>query len=199
MGNRYNQKQDTTNSRLGAMSVAANTGAVGTTVSVLGYLKQLVTDNAANFAAALAQAERCVVKTGGTVSGASDDLFTITGGPIYAKIYGIVTTIIGNTSMTAQLAITTTSPAGTTAISTAVRIDTDDAGTMYHFIGTNGVLTPVTAGAAIIDPVTVDDSYFFLPVGTVVCLAQSTYNTGAISWYMRYKPLSPLSVVVAAA
>jgi hypothetical protein len=201
MGNRYNQKQDTTNTRLGALSVSAATGAVGTTTSMTAYLKQLVTNQLAYQVTNLAldiMGERCVKKTGATVSAASDDLFTITGGPVLAMISGIVTTVIGSTSMTAQLAITTVSPAATANLSTAVRIDTDAEGTSYRFIGA-GVLTPVTAGAVVGDPVTAADCWFLLPIGTVVCLAQATYNTGAIDWFMRYKPLAPLSVVVAAA
>jgi hypothetical protein len=84
------------------------------------------------------------------------------------------------------------------SMSTTVAIDADAAGTSYRFVGATGVLTPVTAGAKIIDPVTVEDCQFLLPIGTLGFLG-SAAQTGVIAWYMTYLPLSPNSLVVAAA
>jgi len=108
----------------------------------------------------------CIEKSDGSVLSGADDLFTITGGPVRGVITGIVTTILGGAA-NGTLQITTTSPSGTTSLSTTVAIDNDAAGTSYRFIGATGVLTPVTAGAVIIDPVTTDDCQFLLPIGTV--------------------------------
>ena len=142
--------------------------------------------------------ERCVEKSDGAVLNGSDDLFTITGGPVIAKIVGIVTTIIGGAS-NGRLTITTTEPSGTANLNAgAVAIDDDAVGTSYRNIGATSVFTPVTAGAVIIDPVTTDDCEFLLPIGTVKFLG-SAARTGNIKWYMIYKPLSPNSVVTAAA
>jgi len=136
-------------------------------------------------------------KSDGSVLNGSDDLFTITGGPVRGVVTGIVTTIIGGAA-NGTLQITTTSPSGTTSLSTTVAIDNDAAGTSYRFVGATGVLTPVTAGAVIIDPVTTDDSVFLLPIGTVkfTCTAA---RSGNIKWYLSYWPLSSSSRVVAAA
>lgn len=127
---------------------------------------------------------------------ATTALFTVTGGPIIAKVVGIVTTILSGTS-NGTLQATTTAPASTTALSTTVAIDNDAAGTSYRFVGATGVLTPVTAGAKIIDPVTVADCQFLVPIGNVNFLTSGNL-TGVITWYMQFWPLSPLSTVVAA-
>lgn len=141
--------------------------------------------------------EKCVEKSDGAVLSGADDLFTVTGGPVLAQIVGIVTTVIGGAA-NGTLQHTTTNPAATENLSTTVAIDTDAVGTSYRFVGATGVLTPVTAGAVIIDPVTVGDCSFLLPIGTVKFLG-SAARTGNIKWYIRYKPLSPSSLVVAAA
>lgn len=141
---------------------------------------------------------RCIEKSDGGVLNGDDPLFTITGGPILVKaIVGIVTTVIGGAA-NGTLQATTTAPVGTTALSTTVAIDNDAVGTSYRFVGATGVLTPVTAGAVIIDPVTVDDCGFLVPIGNINFKATAA-RTGNIKWYMIYVPLSPNSVVVAAA
>jgi hypothetical protein len=148
--------------------------------------------------ASLGAMERCVEKSDGAVLTGSDDLFVITGGPVLAKIYGIVTTIIGGNS-NVRLQITTVEPAATVELNAgAVAINNNAAGTSYSNIGATSVFTPVTAGIAIKDPVTVEDVDFLLPIGTVK-LNSSAARTGNIKWYMIYKPLSPNSVVTAAA
>lgn len=142
--------------------------------------------------------ERCVEKSDGAVLAGADNLFVITGAPVIGRIIGIVTTIIGGAS-NGSLQITTTAPAATAELSAApVAIDNDAAGTSYRNVGATGVFTPVTAGAVIIDPVTVQDTEYLLPIGTVKFLS-SAARTGNIKWYLIYKPLSPNSVVTAAA
>ena len=138
-----------------------------------------------------------VEKSDGAVLSGADNLFTITGGPVLAQIYGLVTTIIGGAA-TAKLGITTTVPAATVDLNAAaVAIDDDAAGTMYYNVGATSVFTPITAGVKILDPVTVEPTWFFLPIGTVKATC-SAARTGNIKWYMRYVPLSPDSLVVAA-
>lgn len=151
-----------------------------------------------NMASDMATTVRCIEKSDGAVLSGADPLFTITGGPIMVlSIVGIVTTILGGAA-NGTLQATTTVPSATVALSTTVAIDNDAAGTSYRFIGATGVLTPVTAGAVIIDPVTVGDCKFLVPIGNINFLG-SAARTGNIKWYMTYIPLSPSSVVVAAA
>lgn len=141
---------------------------------------------------------RCIEKSDGAVLAGADPLFTITGGPILVtRIIGIVTTVLGGVA-NGTLQATTTEPAATVALSTTVAIDNDAAGTSYRFAGATGVLTPDTNGAKIIDPVTVEDCQFLVPIGNINFLG-SAARTGNIKWYMAYIPLSPLSVVTAAA
>ena len=144
-----------------------------------------------------ASLEKCVEKSDGAVLSGTDDLFTVAGGPVLAQIVGIVTTVLGGAA-NGTLQHTTTTPEGTVSLSTTVAIDSDAAGTSYRFVGATGVLTPVTAGAVIIDPVTVGDCWFLLPIGTVKFLG-SAARSGNIKWYIRYRPLSPDSLVTAAA
>lgn len=140
---------------------------------------------------------KCLEKSDGAVLAATDDLFVITGGPIIASVVGIVTTVIGGAA-NGTLQHTTVNPAATASLSTTVAIDTDAVGTSYRFVGATGVLTPVTAGAVIIDPVTVGDCQFLLPIGTLKFLG-SAARTGNIKWYLTYRPLSQNSVVTVAA
>ena len=129
--------------------------------------------------------------------GTLDPLFTITGGPVRCKIVGIVSTVLvgaGN----AELVMTTTTPAATVDLNAeSVSISANAAGTSYHNVGGTSVFTPTTAGIVIIDPVTVEETSFILPIGTV-SLSTSAAQTGVIKWYMTWCALSPDSKVVAA-
>lgn len=151
-----------------------------------------------NLNTSLAITERCIEKSDGAVLAGADPLFVITGGPILVtKLIGVVTTlIVGAANGTLQA--TTTVPSATVALSTTVAINDDAAGTTYRFVGATGVLTPVTDGAVIIDPVTVADCEFLVPIGNINFLG-SAARAGNIKWYMTYKPLSPNSVVTVAA
>jgi hypothetical protein len=141
--------------------------------------------------------ERSIEKSDGAILNGKDPLFIITGGPILVKrIVGIVTTLIVGAA-NGNLGADVTTPAGTVALSTTVAIDDDAAGTSYRFVGATGVLTPVTAGAKIIDPVTVADCEFLVPIGNIH-FAGSAARVGVIKWYMTYIPLSPNSVVTVA-
>lgn len=142
---------------------------------------------------------RCVVKTDGAVLNGNDDIFTISGGPVKAQIFGLVTTVIGGAA-NGRLKHTTTAPAATVDLNAgAVAIDADAVGTFYHNVGATGVFTPSSGlGFKIIDPVTVEDVWYALAPGTVH-FNGSAAQTGVIAWYMRYVPLSPLSRVAAAA
>jgi hypothetical protein len=151
-----------------------------------------------DLASLTAAVPKCVEKSDGAILAATDDLFVITGGPVLAKIFGIVSElIVGNSNL--RLQHTTVAPAATAELNAgAVAVNDDAVGTAYHNIGATSVFTPVTAGAVIIDPVTTDTCEFLLPIGTVKCLG-SAARAGVIKWYMIYEPLSPNSVVTAAA
>ena len=167
----------------------AQVNAVGTTVSLLAYAKGI-----------LAMQEQCVEKSdGGVLDNTADNLFTISGGPIFiTHLWGIVTTVLVGAS-NGKLQITTTTPSGTVDMNVAaVAIDNDAAGTSYYAVGATGVFTPVTAGYVKLDPVTIENTQFFCPIGTIK-FHSSAPATGVIKWYLRFKPMSPNSRVVAAA
>jgi len=142
---------------------------------------------------------RTAVKTDGAILAALDPIFTITGGSVRARISGFVdTVIVGNTNL--RLQHTTLIPAATINLNAgAVACNDDAAGTYYYNIGTTGVFTPTaTLGYAIMDPVTLDETYYLLSPGSVGCLG-SAARTGNIVWSITYEKLTPTSLVVAAA
>ena len=176
------------------------TGATGANLltATQASIDAIETDTGTTLPATMAAMPQCVVKTDGAVLSGDDPLFTITGGPVRAKIVGIVTTLIGGAA-NLRLQMDVTTPAGTVELNAgAVAVDAGAAGTLYYNVGATSVFTPVTAGAVILDPVTVEEAEFILPPGTVMCLGSAAQD-GVIAWYMSYIPLSPSSVVTAAA
>ncbi len=128
-------------------------------------------------------------------------IFVIAGGPIKVlEIVGIVTTVIGGGLTQVKLRVTTTSPAATVDMNAgAVDIDSDAAGTSYRTINTTGVFTPVTAGFVLeANAFAVLPTTYLVPAGTIYFNSDAA-RSGVIRWYLRYKPLSPNSVVTAAA
>lgn len=186
----------------------AAVGTVGTTKTIMAHAKGTLNQANKIDIAALgtvaagsltASIPHCVEKSDGAVPSGTDDLFTIAGGPVFAQIYGLVTTVLSGTS-NAKLQITTTTPSATVDLNAAaVAIDNDAAGTVYYNVGATSVFTPAgTLGCVLLDPVTVEPTWLFLAPGTVK-LNSSGAATGVIKWYMRYIPLSPNSLVTAAA
>lgn len=146
---------------------------------------------------ASAAGARSVVKTDGALLNGAQNLFTIAGGPILARLTGLITTDTGGQATNGQLRINTVTPAATTNLSTAVSMASKAAGTSIRFIGATGALTLAASGVAVIDPVTADDCRFLLPVGTLL-FNSTAGNTGVIAWYLEYTPLSSDCVVAPA-
>ena len=140
---------------------------------------------------------RCVAKTDGAVLTGLDPIFTITGGPVRAKIVGLVTTLVGGAS-NGRLQHITTTPSATVELSAgAVAINDDAAGTFYFNLGAWSTFTPSTGlGFYLMDPVSVEETELLLAPGIVQFLGSAAQD-GVIAWYMTYVPLSPNSVVVA--
>lgn len=178
----------------------AAVGTVAANKSLLGYTKGILEDTGTTIPATLAAIPQCIVKSDGACLNGLDPLFTITGGPVRCKIVGLVTTVIGANIADFRLQHITTDPAATVELNAgAVAVTDDAAGTFYRNVGATSVFTPSAGlGFALIDPVTVEETEFLLAPGVVQCLGTAA-NTGVIAWYMTYTPLSPLSVVVAAA
>jgi hypothetical protein len=190
---------------LGSKTDAAYATAT-TTKSLMAYIKTIVTNSrkvdlatmgtvaAGSLAASI---PRCCAKTDGEVLTGTDDLFVVSGGPVLAMIVGYVTVVFGgNTNL--RLTHVTTVPSATVNLNTgAVACNSQAAGSLFYNVGATSVFTPVT-NATIMDPVTVQMTEFLLNPGTVGCLG-SAARTGTILWGMRYVPLTPQSLVVAAA
>jgi len=139
--------------------------------------------------------EVCVEKADGAVLNGSDPLFVITGGPIaITRLFGVVTTAVVDAA-NCHIDATTVTPAATTAMSTDVAINDDAAGTTYTFTAASpGVLTPVTNGVQL----ALGQIAWLMPIGTIYAHCNAA-RVGVIKWYIVYQPLSPNSVVTAAA
>ncbi len=133
------------------------------------------------------------ITTGGTVA----NIFTITGGPILVTAFvGEVTTAISDNASTLTLTMDPTAGADTGmnvaldladfAINTWISIDgTIGNAAVEHIPGTT---LPLGIGM---------DIPLVLPPGTVdMVMSNNNTTTGAITWYMRYKPLSSGITVV---
>jgi len=197
---------------VGNKTDAAADGAVSEVESLMAYLKQAITlaiardtaidaietDTGTTLPATLAALPQCVVKTDGAVLSGLDPLFTISGGPVRAKIVGLVTTLIGGAA-NGRLQHITTDPAATVELNTgAVAIDADAVGTFYTNIGATSVFTPSSGlGFTLQDPVTIEETEFLLAPGVVQFLGSAAQD-GVIAWYISFVPLSPLSTVTVA-
>lgn len=184
---------------IGSKADTAATGAVTATDSLTAYIKQIVTAEIANAAINTAVPICVAHKLVSTLpNNTTTNLFTIGSGLIRAKIVGFVDTVIGGAA-NAKLQFTSTTPAATIELNAAaVAINSDAAGTIYYNAGATSVFTPATSlGGVLLDPVTTEEVEFIFSPGTVKFHCSAT-QTGAISWYMSYIPLTP-SVIVAAA
>ncbi len=141
--------------------------------------------------------EQGVEKSDGACLNGSDNLFTISGGPILVtEFVGIVTTGIGGTVATCHIDFTSDVPTSTTtALSTTVAITSDAAGTSYTFTtDALPVLTPTDNGVLMLIP----RLAWLLPTGTIKAHCSAANTTGVIAWYIFYKQLSQFSKVIAA-
>lgn len=125
--------------------------------------------------------------TGGTVA----DIFTITGGPIEVlALCGEVTTAISNNACNMKLVADPTNGADTDMCAV---LDIADFA-QYSWIYIDGTIANAAVqavpGTAL--PLGIGmDIPLILPPGTVdMNLANSNPTTGAITWYLRYKPLN---------
>lgn len=189
---------------IGTRQSAEASGAVTTTDDIMSYIKQLVTGHITQVALDLSNFTKSmgpftVEKTDGAVLNGDDDLFTISGGPVMAQIFGEVTTVIGDNAANGDLQIDVVDPAATVDLNAApVAITSDAVATIYMCLDSTSVFTPVTAGSVIIDRVAAPITNLLLTPGTVI-FRSSAANTGVIRWWMNYYKLSPSSTVVAAA
>lgn len=131
--------------------------------------------------------------TGGSVA----DIFTITGGPIEViSLVGEVTTVVSNNPCDMKLIMDPTAGADTD-MCLVLDIDNFVVNTWIHLDGTIGnAAVEGVPGTAL--PLGVGmDIPLILPPGTIdMNLANSDPGTGAITWYMRYKPLKTGVAVV---
>ena len=127
------------------------------------------------------------------LSGALDQMFTVSGGRIeIISLFGECTTAIGTVGATKIVIDATDGTDYDNDLSTSVDIDALGAGDVITFTNavSEGVLTFVAnqnAGQTL---------SWFCPEGEIE-LDPTTTSTGAITWYMSYRKLEPEAVVTA--
>ncbi len=176
---------DNANNAFGSTSVTANADG-----SVLERQEYIQTD--------MLGLPRSIASAAKTLTTGNVGMFTISGGPIKVlEIVGIVTTVVQSQTTSVKVTVTTTSPAATSDFSAAaVDITGAAAGSSIRHINTTGILTVVAAGFVNEgNAFATNDTQYLVPAGTLQVNNASSSNTGAITWYLRYIPLSPLSRV----
>lgn len=132
------------------------------------------------------------VVTGGTVA----DIFTITGGPIevLSLIGEFTTAVTSGGASTMQLKMDPTA-GGDTVMCTAVDLQSEIVNTWAYITGAIGDAV-VYAEPATALPLGCTTP-LVLPPGTIdMIMSNSTPSAGAITWYLRYKPLKTGITVV---
>lgn len=127
------------------------------------------------------------------VSGATDDMFTVSGGRIeIVSLFGECTTNIGTVGVTDIYLDATDGAAYDRDFCTAVDIDALVAGGVVTFTNavSEGVLTFVAKQGA------GQTLSWFCSEGVII-LDPSTTSTGAITWYMSYRKIDKEAVVTA--
>jgi hypothetical protein len=134
--------------------------------------------------------ERCCKKTLTTLMSGVNNLFNITGPIQLIELIGVVKTDIQGKSCLINYSMLPTTPAAATVFGinvTALEINADAAGTLYTWDGVvANNLTAITNGVAL----GLAAPKLILPAGVLrLAAVVATSATGAIDFYIRYKPL----------
>ncbi len=141
---------------------------------------------------------RAVASAAKVLTTGNVNMFTVSGGPIEViSLVGIVTTVVQAQATSTKVTVTTTSPAATVDFSAAaVDLTGAAAGSSIRHINTTNILTVVAAGYVMGGAAfATNQPKVLVPAGTIQVNNASASNTGAITWYLHYVPLSPLSRV----
>ena len=129
-----------------------------------------------------------------TFAASADDVFLVAGGPIeIISFFGICTTEAGGSPGDLKIHCDATTGDQDRDFSTTVTVDTLAAGDSVRFSNAidEGVLDfTINVGAG--QPLS-----WICPIGTIETSLTST-GTGAVTWYMVYRPLTSSSAVTAA-
>lgn len=145
-------------------------------------------------------AERCVTKTLTTIMNGNNNLFAVTGGPVkITEIIGYVATEIEAKSCLINYNYDPTTPATDTAFGTdgtALELNAAAVGSLLTWNGVVANDIVKTANGVALGLPTY--SGIIVPAGSLELAAVvSTSATGAVTFYVRYLPLSSSSVMAA--
>lgn len=118
-------------------------------------------------------------------------IFTVTGRVLIKQILGEVTTVIQTQACNLSLEANPTATGSSVALCAVRNISADAVATLYGITGT--AATALQAGLAILAQATP----VIVQAGTIDLVASAS-NTGAVSWLVRYFPLTDDSLIVAA-
>lgn len=128
---------------------------------------------------------------GELVNAATVNLFTITGGPVVASMFGIITAAIGANITTVQLSNGTHDMSAASGSLSGQIVG-------IHLNPTGGIAVAMAIGAATLVGV-YQATRWSLGVGSVsILVGGATSATGAIDWYITYEPMVPGAIVAVA-
>lgn len=121
----------------------------------------------------------------------TQDIFTITGGPVLVNLlYGVVTTIIQ--VQACNLSVSSTPTVGTAVVlASTFDINGKEAGTILRVEGDGTALVGANAGAGLSG---IGLSPMIIPTGVISILTSAT-NTGATKWVCYWIPLEDGAVL----
>jgi hypothetical protein len=161
------------------------------------YTPGTTKSNTAYVKGAIDVAEKCVATTAATMTMATDDLFTIAGGPIeLVSLVGVFQTVNTGAASTFQIQANATA-GGATVMSIASSSTSGAAAGTYLVLpaAAGSAVTAVTAGAHLN---LLPSELWTIPVGKIQAIVGGAGTVGTVQWYLRYKPMAPGVTVTAA-
>ena len=146
---------------------------------------------------ALTGATRLVSKALATTANGATTLFNYTGNIRITAIFGVVTTVMQNKTQNCKLSI---KPDALVAYDICANkdIDTFAVGSVITITGTAANAAISTTAVGTLAPFQASDVIATCITGGIITTTAGAANTGAITWYVQYEPLSEGATVTAA-
>ena len=138
-----------------------------------------------------------VAKALTTTANGATTLFNYTGSVLITKIFGVVTTIMENKTQNVKLSITADSLSAYD-ICANKDIDTFAAGSLISITGTAANAAVSTTAVGTLAPVQDGEIIATSITSGIITTTAGAANTGAITWYIQYQPLSADGAITAA-
>lgn len=146
---------------------------------------------------AVANAPCIVKKVLATTANGSTTIFNYVGVIRIKSIFGVITTVMENKAQNMKLSIVADA-LGAYDICANKDIDTFAAGTLLTITGTAANAMVATTAVGVIAPGQANNVIASCITSGIIKVVAGAANTGAITWYINYEPLSANGAVTAA-